>query len=316
LAFSKQKSNRINRREFIKSSATTVLAASTLSPLLSNKTYADTKKRGKNMICRDLDEHFRKIGTWVNWDKTTDTFKAGEATKPVKKVAVAWKASWDAMKEAVSRGADLFISHESICVNAVNGSPEPEKVFALPSEKPKFDWLEKTGLVVYRCHNVWDRFPKEGIRDTWQRELKLGNKIIADEYPRYVTEVDPISLGDLTRHILKRIKPLKENGVLVTGDMSRMVSKIGTGTGVTVDPEKFYELGADVGIMTDDYYTHVRSGVLAQELDFPTIFVNHGVSEEWGIQNLASYLKRIFPELEVFHIPQYCPYKMVVNDDF
>ena len=316
MPFSKKQSVKLNRREFIKNSASTVLAASTLSPLLSKKINADTKRGKKNIICRDLDEHFRKIGTWVDWDNTTDTFKSGDATNPVQKVAVAWKASWDAMKEAVSRGADLFISHESICVNAVNGSPKPEKVFALPSEKPKFDWLEKTGLVVYRCHNVWDRFPKEGIRDTWQRELKLGNKIIADDYPRYVTEVDPISLGDLTRHILKRIKPLQENGVLVTGDMDRMVSKIGTGTGVTVDPEKFYELGADVGIMTDDYYTHVRSGVLAQELDFPTIFVNHGVSEEWGFKNLASYLKRIFPELEVFHIPQYCPYKMVVNEDF
>ena len=53
-------------------------------------------------------------------------------------------------------------------------------------------------------------------------------------------------------------------------------------------------------------------GVHANELDFPTIVVNHGVSEEWGIMNLAKYVQQTFPSVEVFHIPQYCPYKIIV----
>ena len=91
------------------------------------------------MRCIDLHAHFRKRADWVNWDRTTDTFKAGDPLKPVHTVAVAWKASWDALREAHDRGADLFVSHESICVKAVNGSPELEVVFALDSERPKFD---------------------------------------------------------------------------------------------------------------------------------------------------------------------------------
>jgi len=54
-------------------------------------------------------------------------------------------------------------------------------------------------------------------------------------------------------------------------------------------------------------------GVHANELDFPVILVNHGVSEEWGIMNLAKYLQGEFPLIEVFHIPQYCPYKIIVE---
>ncbi len=77
------------------------------------------------------------------------------------------------------------------------------------------------------------------------------------------------------------------------------------------NPPAMMAVGADVGIMTEDGYRHVRMGVHANELDFPTIFVNHGVTEEWGIRNLAGYIQRVFPELEVFHIPQYCPYTML-----
>ena len=133
------------------------------------------------MDSTDIQNHFRERGTWVDWGNTTDTIKAGDPTRPVKTVAVAWKASWEALREAVSRGADLFVSHESICVKAVNGSPEPEIVFALPSEKPKFEWIEETGLVVYRCHDFWDRFSGEGIRDSWQRGLEIGDRIVADD---------------------------------------------------------------------------------------------------------------------------------------
>ena len=111
------------------------------------------------------------------------------------------------------------------------------------------------------------------------------------------------------------IRPLKQNGVMVSGDLDRTVCRIATGTGVTTDPVKMLELGADSGIVTDDYYLRVRMGVHARELDFPTVTVNHGVAEEWGIRNLAAYLKREFPMLDVFHIPQYCAYTVLTNQE-
>lgn len=73
------------------------------------------------------------------------------------------------------------------------------------------------------------------------------------------------------------------------------------------------ELGADAGIATDDYYLHVRIGAHADELDFPTITVNHGVAEEWGVRNLARYIQHLFPTLEVFHVPQYCAYTVLTD---
>jgi hypothetical protein len=101
--------------------------------------------------------------------------------------------------------------------------------------------------------------------------------------------------------------------VPVTGDLERPVSRIATGTGAIDDPLEMHALGADVALIVDDYYRHVREGVHVRELGFATITVNHGVAEEWGVRNLATYLGEVFPELEVFHIAQRCPY-VVVGD--
>ena len=249
-------------------------------------------------------------GTWVDWSCSTDGFKAGDAEREVARVAVAWKANWPALRQAAERGADLFVSHESIAVRAVNGAEEPDVEFALPSEQPKFDWLAECGLAVYRCHDVWDRFAELGIRDTWQREL-LGGAITADAFPLYVTEIQPTTAQALARQVAQRISPLGQDQVLLAGDPDQTVTRVATGTGVTTDPVRMMELGADIGIITDDYYLHVRMGEHARELGFPTITVNHGVAEEWGIANLARYLQDTYPDLEVFHLPQRCPFQVV-----
>jgi len=66
----------------------------------------------------------------------------------------------------------------------------------------------KSGMI---CQNIADHFKKEGnwvnwkigIRDTWQRELQIGNKIVRDKYPFYVTEGSPLTVQELSSHILK-----------------------------------------------------------------------------------------------------------------
>ncbi len=264
------------------------------------------------MRCRDIHDHFVTLGSWVDWDNTTDTFKAGDPDADVRRVAVAWKASFEALKQARNLGAELLITHESISVNAVNGSKEPDAAFALSSEEPKFRWLKDSGLTVYRCHDVWDRFPGEGIRESWRRGLDLDGRIVADDYPLLVTEIETTTAGELARRVLERIACFGQNGVLLSGNPEKRVSRVGTGTGVTTGPPSMIELGADIGICTDDYYLHVRMGVHASELDFPVITVNHGVSEYWGIENLAKYLERTFPDIEVYFLPQRCPYTVIV----
>jgi putative NIF3 family GTP cyclohydrolase 1 type 2 len=289
------------RREFVKTGATALIGTPVFLSSFSTK--------GITITGRDIEKHFQQVGTWMNWEQTTDTFKFGNPEKEIKKVAIAWKINMDSIKKAMEMEADLFISHESICVNTPNSEMVPEIKFAMPSELPKFDLMKEADLLVYRCHDLWDSFPEIGIRDTWRKKLKLGDKIIGDKYPYYVTETKPRTVEELAKHILEIIQPLREKGVMISGNRNKTVSKVGTGTGVCSDPFALRDLGADVGIMTDDYYRHVRQGIHADELDFPTIIVNHAVAEEWGIMNLSKYIQEQFPTLEVNHIPQYCPYQ-------
>lgn len=265
------------------------------------------------MKCKEIDSFFRKNGDWVNWNKTRDGFKAGNSLTYIRKIAVVWKPTMESLIKAYELGANLIISHEGITVKAPEYTPQPEIEYAIDAEKNKFNWVKKHNIVIYRCHDYWDGFPQKGIRWAWQKGLNLKGKIIADNFPLLITKIEPVTLRELAKYILKQIKSCKQNGVLVTGNMNKKVSKVATGTGVTKDPVKMLELGADVGILTDDYYRFVKMGSLAAELDFPTIIVNHGVSEEWGIKNLASYLRDKFSQIDVFYIKQYCPYKIITG---
>jgi putative NIF3 family GTP cyclohydrolase 1 type 2 len=262
------------------------------------------------MKCSDIHRHFQEIGPFVDWDRKTDSFKIGDPETEIKKVATVWNPTFPALREAHEKGADFVVAHESVFIRGGAGS---EEEIALPSEQEKLNWLRETGLVVYRCHDLWDRFPEIGITWSWQKGLELGGEVIADRFPHLVTEIPPLSLEILARHVLGRIRELGQTSVAVVGDLNRPVSKVATGTGVTPDPIDLWNLGADVGIMTDDYFLYCREGAHGIEREFPMIIVNHGVAEEWGIRNLSKYLAKQFPDIEVFHIEQFCPYTTVTT---
>jgi len=215
------------------------------------------------------------------------------------------------LKAAHDDGCNFIVCHESIAVKTLNSSKEPELSFALDVEQDKFKFIEKSEQTIYRCHDLWDRIEEMGVRDTWRSSLFPNGEVITSSYPYYVTKIKPISINDLAHDILKKTKSLGQNGVLLSGDGSKTVSKIATGTGVCTDTAAMKKLGADASIITDDYYLHVRQGVLSKEMNFPTITINHNVAEEWAIENLYKYLQSVFPSVEIIYYKQGCPYKVI-----
>ncbi len=263
------------------------------------------------MECRGVHEHFRSIGTWVNWEATTDTFTFGCAEEKVEKIAVAWKPTLPALRKARACGVSLFVSHESIAVKAVNGSMKQDAKFMLESEREVFDFLESSSLVVYRCHDFLDAVPEWGVMHAWQAGLQLGGRVIAEVYPNMITEVQPTTVRELALHVVARTADLGQRGVLVSGRLEKTVSRIATGTGCGHDIEKVRKLGAEVSIAVNDAYNSVRMGSHMRDLDYPMIVVDHGVSEEWAVKNLSEHLASSFPDVEVVYIPQRCTYKIV-----
>ena len=112
----------------------------------------------------EIHQHFMEIGTWVNWSDTTDGFHFGNPETEIHKIAVAWKPYFRDLQRAAELDCNFFLTHESIFREGRNGD---ETSAAHPLEAEKLKWLVNSGMVVYRCHDVWDVIPEIGVIDSW-----------------------------------------------------------------------------------------------------------------------------------------------------
>src|SRR5690349_17235325 len=152
------------------------------------------------MQARDVDRHMRQVGTWVDWSATVDTFKAGDPETKVRGIVVGWQSQWPALKAAHAAGCNLFVTHEPTFY--VHRDDEPG-LYGDDQLAAKRAWLAETGMVVYRCHDVWDVIPQHGVRDTWIEGLGLAGPPLAEDARRYyaMLAVEPQPLRTLARKL-------------------------------------------------------------------------------------------------------------------
>ena len=258
----------------------------------------------------EIHQHFMEIGTWVNWSDTTDGFHFGNPETEIHKIAVAWKPYFRDLQRAAELDCNFFLTHESIFREGRNGD---ETSAAHPLEAEKLKWLVNSGMVVYRCHDVWDVIPEIGVIDSWAFGLGFEGQPVKREGYYRLEDVSGQTFGRLCRHVAGKMQSVGQDGVLAVGNAERQISRLGLGTGAITELDKMVALGADVCIICDDYFRYVRDGALFEDLDIPFIVVNHGAKEEWGIENLFKYVQKTFPNVEAHFIPQGCPYRIVTE---
>ena len=117
-------------------------------------------------------------------------------------------------------------------------------------------------MVVYRCHDVWDVIPEIGVIDSWATGLGFtGTPLTRDGYYR-VEDVSGQTFGQLCEHVAQKMKSVGQEGILAVGDADTQVNRLALGTGAITKLDKIIDLGADVGIICDDYFRYVRDGAL------------------------------------------------------
>jgi putative NIF3 family GTP cyclohydrolase 1 type 2 len=260
------------------------------------------------MKASDIHAHFVSEGAWVNWSNTTDGFHFGDPEADVTRIAVGWKPYWRTLREAHDMGCDFFLSHESIFRDGGNGD---ETEAASVYEQEKLVWLRESGMVVYRCHDVWDVFPKIGVRDSWAFGLGFEGTPLKDDGYYRLEDVSGYTFGQLCQRVAEKMQSVRQEGVLAVGDADQPVSRLGLGTGAITKLDAMQALGADVCLLCDDYFRYVRDGALYEDLGVPYMVVNHGAKEEWGIQNLFRHVRDTFPDVPVQFFDQGCPYRIV-----
>ena len=91
-----------------------------------------------------------------------------------------------------------------------------------------------------------------------------------------------------------------------------MVSSVGIGTGCICDPLNFSHLNPDLYIAISDVVRTWVQTSYAKDSGKPLIVIDHGTSEEAGMQMLSEFLKDKIPGKEIMHFPQGCTYKWIV----
>ncbi len=245
----------------------------------------------------DIRNHLLANCPEVDPKNTVDTVKIGDPTKPVKKAGVCWYPSIENIKAAHAAGCDLLICHEPTFWQ--HEAPEDHWRNKAPG-KAKREFLEKTGMVILRVHDMWDRWPEIGIRDSWARFLGFGKPSYTrpgDPF-RAIYPIEPQTLRDFARSLAKKVKPLGDDSVQVMGDPDRIVSRPAIGVGCISPDAETVEAGADVVIVCFDGASYWQARERLHEMGAAVITMEHGTTEMPGIENLCKYLAGKFPQVQ------------------
>ncbi len=257
------------------------------------------------MTTNEIREHLLSQAPWVDRDRTVDTVKIGDPLRPVSRVGVGWMASIWNLKAAHADGCELFVTHEPV-FNDHRDPPDGECRSVEPG-RGKREWLEKTGMVVLRCHDAWDGWPGIGIRDSWARGLGLTDLVaentdaLSQRGWHAVYRIEPTTLEAFAARVARRTAVLGQDGVEVVGDRERLVSRPALGVGCGGPDTDMVARGADVLICCYDGASYWRDRERFAELGVGVVMVEHGTTEMWGIESLARYLAAELPALRVTH---------------
>ncbi len=242
----------------------------------------------------DIREYLLGKSPWVDAEKTVDTVKTGDPSRPVSRAGVCWYASMDTIRAAHAAGCSLLICHEPTFWQ--HEAPEEYWRDKAPGDI-KRAFLEKTGMVILRAHDTWDQWPGIGIRDSWARFLGLEERVWAstEDHYRAVYAIPPQPLRDFARYVAARVAALGEDCVRVMGDPDRLVRRPAVGVGCIGPDKECVEAGADVCVVCYDgaSYWAVRERLF--EMGAAVVAVEHGTSEMPGLENLCRHLSEVFP---------------------
>ena len=262
------------------------------------------------MLVSDLMNHFRQVGTWVNWDQTADHLLHGDAGQEVSGIAATWIPTNKVIRQAASKGLNLIVSHEPLFFDrdaprGHRGTPAGERLMA---EKKAL--LDEAGITVIRCHDVWDRMPEFGIPDAWAAWLGFETAPRPVHSFYNVCLLGLATLGQVAGHILERVRPLGQDWLLLLGDRDRQVGRLVVGTGAITPLAAMYELNVDAAVLTDDGMTTWEAGYFSADSGFPLIIVNHATAEKPGMMMMARYLKEVYPSLPIEYLDVELPWRL------
>ena len=295
------KSSKISRRDFVSGAS----AAAAIAAVSSIEAQA-----AKPVTAGDINSYLNSLGTeWVNFENTVDGFDTGGPDTVVKGVAVAWTPYNTSLEKAAELGCNVFVTHET---PFYEHNKKIEHTFYPPEAvKNKRAFIERLGITVIRCHDVWDQYPEIGIPQSWGKFLELGEPIDGGGW-LYVYDGKGLPAGEVARKLASRTALRGQSGVQFFGDESRPVHRIALGCGAITPMDRYMkELNADFAICSDDGVNCRKYGTYSADTGYPFVVINHAITEDYGMTLMAERFQEVFPGVPVHNIKQKCLFKII-----
>lgn len=307
----------MKRRKFVSTAGLGALGASLAVNGVQANQSSTTKVKMKT--ADDVNKYLRSLIEVE--EPSVDKIIIGDPSTPVNKIGTAWMPYWKTCKQAVQEGVNVLIVHEPTfyahrdleAEEWINiGSPSPGQQKYLELREDKARWIRENGLVIIRCHDVWDKFPEIGIPYAFGQALGFSNEaIIRREMFYNVYQTDAVPALEMAKRIAAKLNIAGQPGVAFYGDENQTVRSVGVGTGCICDPMKYMQLDPDLYIAIDDTVRTWIQTTYAEDTGKPLVVVNHGTSEEFGMQFLSKHLSATFQDLKVIHYKQGCTYRWI-----
>jgi len=245
-------------------------------------------------------------------EKTVDRIIVGNPETEIVKIGTAWMPYWDTCRQALAAGVNVMVVHEPTFYTHWDLDGEnfyPETI------AEKKHWLEESGLVIIRCHDVLDKVQTPfGMPFAFGRALGFADADILRSVTYYnVYRCEPMPARQLAQHIAQSLKNFGQPGVGFYGDAARIVESVGVGTGMACDPLQFAHLKPDMFVVINDAIKTWTHGEYSRDTGLPMVVIDHGTSEEFGVKALYDHLASVFPQFEIIHFQQGCTYQWVTS---
>lgn len=237
------------------------------------------------------------------FESEVDRLVAGNPETPVAGIATAFSATWEVLEKAVAAGANLLLVHEGVYYSHREQTawlPE-DPVFAAKRER-----IERSGLAVYRCHDLPHRQRPDWITEALVAALGWEDRVEERLPEAAIVTLAPTSAVEVAELVKLRLGVPYVRGVgALTAPCTRVGVMVGyRGGGATAIPllgGRRLDLvlaGEGPEWETPEYV----ADSVSQGREKALLLLGHAASEKPGMAALARRLQELFPGLPVHAI--------------
>lgn len=243
-----------------------------------------------------------KANVGVPWrTPTVDRVIAGDENTPVTGIATVMMATFDVLKRAAANRQNLVITHEP---TFWSHQDDVSQLQSDPLYLEKLAFIRDRKLVVFHFHDHLHALkPLDGIAVGMMR--KLGWTQYADSADPGRFTLPPTTLAGLAGEIAGK---LGDKTLRVVGDPALPVRRVGTSWGYFSEFPGIPQLNDELDVMIVGETREWEIVEYAQDLVSAgrrkgLVIVGHVLSEQWGMEYCAEWLKGFVREVPVAFLP-------------